>query len=169
MDQEGSEEEPVILRTALLLVLLTIVAGAYVKGRTHAMSVDAAQMDAGSFTSNTGPTPRTIDSVMAQLELRNVQTAVLDMMGDNDLTALPWLSIEPTKDMSAFPDSLSMSVDKGLGAWDGDGYVLYGHDKSADKGTEVLEYYVAVQHTVWAYAVAEDGTVTQHDGILPAP
>ena len=113
-----------------------------------------------------------------ETELANIQTAVVAMMTDNGLTALPNPVGTATDDMTAFPDATSAcETDKirdpdgyyyVLGT-DGDGFVLYQHDISgsgtvANPGANPDQTdvnYVASSTTSYLYTVTADGTVTQ--------
>lgn len=96
-------------------------------------------------------------------EFANVSTAVIAMMTDNNITSIPApiLAAAATNNMAAFPDATTTAVAKGLSAGDGAGYLLFGHDKTDDGGTTVLENYVNFTSTTWKYSVTADGTVTQ--------
>ena len=112
----------------------------------------------------------------AETELANVQTAVVSMMVDNGLSALPNPVGTATDSMIAFPDATSVaaSADK-LTDPDGylyevttdkDGYILYTHDitgaAAADPNPGQVDVsYVASATTTGTYTVAADGTVTQ--------
>ncbi|MFQ5860463.1 MAG: hypothetical protein ACE5IG_02815 [Dehalococcoidia bacterium] len=99
-----------------------------------------------------------------EVELRNVQSAVLTMMADNGISALPHPVTVSTNDMSAFPDVLTSPREKGLLDGDKPGYVLYGHDKIPDQDPETLYYYLSFETTRWFYTVTSDGTVLQSSG-----
>jgi len=157
-----------ILKLTAILLLLTFVAGGYIVGRTKALSDNALQAEANTLPTESHRTALTTDANMAKLELRTIQKLVIEMMVDNDLLFIPHPLTKPTNDLSKFPDPISMATGKGLTPWDRDGYVLYGHDKTADRGTDIVEDYTNVQFTLWAYTIDEDGTVHQHDGILSA-
>jgi len=150
-----------IIKAAIALLLVIVVSGAYVRGRTHAFNFDNTPSASGGTYSP--------DSMMARLELKNIQMMIVELMMDNHLSSLPQGLEEPTNDMHAFPDPFTLPSDKGLTPWDGYGYVLYGHDKTSDHGEEVLEYYANVPTTLWSYTVDRDGTVHQHEGILGLP
>ena len=101
-------------------------------------------------------------------ELHNVQSAVTAMMVDNNIKLI--MPVEPpTGNMSAFPDPVSLTSWKGLGAGDAPGYVLYGHDRTPDGGTGILEYYVTLPTTIYCYTATRDGTVTQQTTKWNAP
>jgi len=110
-------------------------------------------------------------------EFANVQTAVVAMMTDNGLSALPNAIAVSTNDMAAFPDSATVaaSADK-LTDPDGysyevttdkNGYLLYTHDitggAAADPNpNQTNANYVATGTTAYWYTVYSDGTVYQH-------
>ena len=103
-----------------------------------------------------------------ETELSNVQSAVVAMMVDNQLSTLPTaVNSTATKNMSRFPDTSAVG-DKGadangtnFSAGDGVGFVLYQHDITADGENTSLVNYVATQYTKGTYTVDELGTVTQ--------
>ena len=120
----------------------------------------------------------------SQTELSNLQTAVIAMMTDNELAALPAPVGAPTGDMTAFPEATATLADKGADAAfvtaaiaAGDitaevlGYPLYGCQMVVDdngNGTydaaddAILEVnYVATATTKGTYTVDASGTVTQ--------
>jgi len=122
----------------------------------------------------------------AETEFANVQTAVIAMMTDNELSDLPVPVGTSTNDMSAFPEVTATAADKGgdaafmtaAGATEVLGYLLYAHqliidvdgDGTYDAGDEVRTVnYVASQYTTKYYTVDVYGTITQHDsaGITP--
>lgn len=91
----------------------------------------------------------------AKTELANVQTAVISMMVDNDLSKLDYpVSGNATNDMTKFPEDPSGTPQ---GQW-----VLYGCI-TADGDTA---NYVAANTTAQFYTVDAAGTVTQ---LLPPP
>ena len=103
-------------------------------------------------------------------ELTNIQSAVVAMMVDNQLSTLP--NPEDTtarSDMALFPDSTSaVTVDKvtapnGVAyvAGDKDGFILYQHDLTPDGAQTGLVNYTATQTTKGTYTVDASGTVTQ--------
>jgi len=115
-----------------------------------------------------------------ETEVSNVQTAVIAMMVDNQLSQLPHPvtdadagtgGIQGTSDMSDFPDATSdwgatggkTTDEDGVAFQSGDlpGYVLYRHDMEGGGDNTTLVNYVAVQNTKGTYVVASDGTVTQ--------
>ena len=110
----------------------------------------------------------------ASTEFANVQSAVVAMMTDNNLSTLPnpvTLLIGRTNSMGAFPDASSAggSADKlhdvAGGTYTGAdkaGYLLYQHDRIADGATGNLTNYVATPTTSKWYTVDAQGTVTQY-------
>ena len=109
----------------------------------------------------------------AATEKTNVQTAVVSMMVDNQLSTLPNpVDTTATDNMSAFPDT-SATADAGAGdkdkdpngtnyvAADKDGYILYQHDITGDGVTTGLVNYVAQEITQGTYTVDASGTVDQ--------
>lgn len=106
----------------------------------------------------------------AQVELANIQSAVIAMMVDNSLTGLPHPVVVATSDMSAFPDATSVcAVDKlqdpkgnaYVRGSDKDGYVLFQHDIIGDAVQTGLVNYVATRYSIGTYSVDSQGTVTQ--------
>ena len=110
----------------------------------------------------------------AETEFTNLQSAVVSLMIENGLNALPNPVGVATSDMTAFPDATSAcEVDKikdpddnlytdgvdPLG--DLDGYVLYGHDISGDNDQATLVNYVQTDTTQGTYTITAAGTVTQ--------
>ena len=103
-----------------------------------------------------------------ETELSNVQSAVVAMMVDNQLSQLPTaVNVTATKNMSQFPDttaSASKSPDANgtnFTAADGMGYVLYQHDMIGGGANTSLVNYTATQYTKGTYTVDASGTVTQ--------
>jgi len=106
----------------------------------------------------------------AKTELANVQSAVVAMMVDNNLTNLPHPVVVATNDMSAFPDATSVcSIDKlqdpkgnaYVKGADKDGYVLFQHDIIGDAEQTGLVNYLVTRYTVGTYTADSQGTVTQ--------
>ena len=106
----------------------------------------------------------------AETEFSNVQTAVVSMMVDNQLSTLPNAVAVATSDMAAYPDATSdwnntgkvTDLDGGsFGAGDKAGYVLYQHDMEGDSANTTLVNYVATQTTKGEYTCDASGTVTQ--------
>jgi type IV pilus assembly protein PilA len=116
---------------------------------------------AGVVIPNVGKFVGTGGEAAKDAELHNVQSAVIAMMVDNSISVIMPVGL-PTGDMSAFPDTTSPVSSKGLGASDAPGYVLYGHDKTPDGSTSILQYYVTFPTTIYCFGVTADGTVTQH-------
>ncbi len=118
----------------------------------------------------------------AATELTNLQTAVVAMMVDNQLSALPALTLileaGATDNMSAFPSTAATAA-AGAGAKDKDpdgtdyvaadknGYILYQHDITGGDGVPPtggaapLVNYVAQELTKGTYYVDASGTVYQ--------
>ena len=107
----------------------------------------------------------------AKTELDIVQTAVLSMMVDNELSTLPNPVTTATDNMSAFPDDTSIagSADKqydlnrnAYQSGDKNGFLLYQHDRIADNSDNTsLVKYVANEQTKGTYIVNAYGTVAQ--------
>jgi len=111
----------------------------------------------------------------AATERTNVQTAVVAMMVDNQLSTLPVPVTVATSDMGAFPDtSVAGSANKLTDIegytfvappTDKSGYILYQHDMTADPDPDTdnttLVNYVATAETKGTYTVDASGTVTQ--------
>ena len=105
-----------------------------------------------------------------ETELSNVQSAVVAMMVDNQLSTL----ISPrsgaanaTDNMHIYPDTTT-AASKGTDAngvnftaGDGHGYVLYQHDMNGGGANTSLVNYTATQYTKGTYSVDSSGTVTQ--------
>jgi len=106
-------------------------------------------------------------------ELTNIQSAVVAMMVDNQLSSLPTPVTETIlpagqSDMSLFPDTTaaaSRGKDPGginsYAAGDKAGFILYQHDITADGLQTGLVNYVATKDTKGKYTVDAAGTVTQ--------
>lgn len=105
----------------------------------------------------------------AETELSNIQSAVIAIMVDNNLTSLPNPVIVATNDMSAFPDISVCGINKiqdptgnaYVAGADKDGYLLYSHDITADADNKTLVNYVTTRYTKGTYIVDARGTVTQ--------
>ena len=107
----------------------------------------------------------------SETEFANVQSAVVAMMVDNQLSTLPNPVGTATDNMSLFPDSASQCTVAGekvndpdgdaYTASDKDGFILYRHDVLADSATNVTVNYVATEMTKGEYTVDASGTVTQ--------
>jgi len=107
-------------------------------------------------------------------EFSNVQTAVIAMMTDNELSELPAGTFpavvgDATRDMGAFPSDAVCGTDK-LTDPDGnaytvttdkDGYLLYQHDIEGDGTQDNLVNYLATDTTKGTYYVNSLGTVTR--------
>ncbi len=108
-------------------------------------------------------------------ELQNLQTAVVAMMTDNNISLLPNPVGAQTADMTAFPDATSVpgSADKTTdpagatyAVGDGAGFLLFGHDITANAADLAVDRvnYLASNTTKCSYTVTADGTVTQIAG-----
>ena len=111
----------------------------------------------------------------ADTELTNIQTAVVAMMVDNQLSTLPAGTFPAdtaaaTGNMSAFPSNAVCATDK-INDPDGDpytvttdkdGYLLYQHDIIGDGAQTGLVNYVATGETKGTYYVDEMGTVYRY-------
>ncbi len=108
----------------------------------------------------------------SETEFANVQTAVIALMVDNQMSTVPNPVGTATGDMGAFPDATSVagSADK-LNDPDGtaydtddkDGYLLYAHDRIANSENTTLTNYTATATTAYWYIVDAQGTVTQSE------
>ncbi len=109
----------------------------------------------------------------AKTELSNIQTAVVSMMVDNQISTLPAgtfvLVGAATDNMSAFPSTAVCATDK-INDPDGDaytvttdknGYILYQHDINGADGAINLVNYLATEITKGTYYVNASGTVEQ--------
>jgi hypothetical protein len=111
-------------------------------------------------------------------EKRKVERAVREMMDDNWLQWIPYPqdreSGPASNDMTTFPDNMSVAgtFDKEWDPVEGDpaqyqagldkdGYVLYGHDRTADGAQDDLVSYIDVTTTTYYYTVWSDGHVEQ--------
>ena len=111
-------------------------------------------------------------------EFSNVQTAVIAMMTDNELSELPAgtfpaVAGDATSDMGAFPSNAVCAVAKitdpdgnlyvdgvdPLG--DKDGFILYQHDITGNDAQTSLVNYLATGTTKGTYYVNSLGTVTR--------
>ena len=110
----------------------------------------------------------------ADTEFANIQTAVIALLVDNQLSELPTgfvdgTVIAATANMSLFPHSTAacgtvkiLDPDGGTyTASDKDGYVLFKHDVYADNSSATLVNYVAQEITKGTYQVDALGTVVQ--------
>ena len=107
----------------------------------------------------------------AATEFTNVQSAVVAMMTDNQVSTLPHPVLVATNDMAAFPDATSACTVAGekvndpsgtaYQAGDKDGFILYQHDIVSDNALTPTVNYTATQHTKGTYTVDASGTVTQ--------
>ena len=102
-------------------------------------------------------------------EFANVQTAVISLMVDNQLSELPNPVAVATSDMEAFPDTSVCATDKiadpdgnlYVAASDKDGYLLYQHDIVGGDVQVELVNYLATDETKGTYTVDASGTVDQ--------
>ena len=109
----------------------------------------------------------------AATEFANVQTAVIALMTDNELSALPNPVTVATSAMDAFPDTSTIGADPLVNkvndpdgdsyqaTLDKDGYYLYQHDIDADGTQDNLVNYLATETTKGTYTVDALGTVIQ--------
>ena len=106
----------------------------------------------------------------AATEFANIQTAVIALMTDNELSALPNpVDTTATGDMGAFPDTSVCATDKiadpdgnlYVAASDKDGYLLYQHDIVGGDVQVELVNYLATDETKGTYTVNALGTVTR--------
>jgi prepilin-type N-terminal cleavage/methylation domain-containing protein len=104
-------------------------------------------------------------------ELSNIQSAVIAMMTDNQVSVLPHPVVVATNDMAAFPDATSACATVGekvndpsgtpYTTSDKDGFILFGHDITSDTAETPVVNYVATQLTKGTYKVDAAGTVEQ--------
>ena len=108
----------------------------------------------------------------ADTEFANVQSAVVAMMVDNQLSTLPVPVTVGTDNMSLFPDPTSACAVAGqklndpdgdpyVTGQDKDGFILYKHDIEADSAVNVTVNYVATEMTKGTYTVDSSGTDVQ--------
>ena len=116
----------------------------------------------------------------AATEKTNVQTAVVAMMVDNQLSTLPTGFVDDsgplpaTDNMSKFPHETAIVVTVKINDPNGDayvegvdplgdkaGYILYQHDISGNDSQATLVNYVATEMTKGTYYVDASGTVEQ--------
>ena len=115
------------------------------------------------------PTPTPDETEAAATEFRNVQSAVVAMMVDNQLSTLPTPVAVATDNMSLFPDTTaaaSKGTDRDGNTYDANdkaGFILYQHDIIGSDGSDKasLVNYVATKTTKGTYTVDASGTVTQ--------
>ena len=116
-----------------------------------------------------------------QAEVRDVSTAITALTVENDLIAIPnavSTNTAPcttgTQDMAAFPDTSSARDNGGkindpagdayqFAAGDAKGYLLFGHDITADGKSSPTVNYVNFDTTVSCYTIDSNGTVHQYD------
>lgn len=117
----------------------------------------------------------------ARTELHNVQTAVTNLMVDNNISSIPTPVSLETNDMSAFPDVTATAASKGAdanflssaNATEVTGFLLYGHqlivdvdrDGAFDVGDDAVKNvnYVNMAHTAYWYRCDEDGIIHQYE------
>ncbi len=106
----------------------------------------------------------------AATEWHSIQYAVTYMMSYNNLPTLPNPVGMATNDMGAFPDATSVAGSPNklkdpngnpYRSGDKSGYLLYGHDSTADNSTTELVNYIANRYTKGTYTVDAEGIVTQ--------
>jgi prepilin-type N-terminal cleavage/methylation domain-containing protein len=107
----------------------------------------------------------------ADTEFSNVQTAVIAMMVDNQLSGLPnpVLEANATDNMSSFPDTSVCGTHKlydpqgnpYIITGDKDGYILYQHDIKGNNNADETVNYIATEMTKGTYYVDTSGTVYQ--------
>jgi len=110
----------------------------------------------------------------AATEFANVQTAVIALMTDNELSELLNPVTVATSDMGDFPDTSTIGVDPlvnkvndpdgvayTVASGDQDGYYLYQHDIVGGDGAIDLVNYLATDTTKGTYTVNALGTVLQ--------
>jgi prepilin-type N-terminal cleavage/methylation domain-containing protein len=109
-------------------------------------------------------------------EFHNVSSSVIAMMTDNNITTIPnpidYAGATGENDMSAFPDATSVAggADKltdpdgtAYAVGDGNGYVLYGHDRTGGGAAGPPVSYVTMSETTYYYTCEDDGTLRQFD------
>ena len=112
----------------------------------------------------------------AETELSTIQTAVVAMMVDNQLSELDITGVGETRDMNLFPDITTSDPIRdafatAAGGAEVTGYRLYGNqviidedgDGEFDIGVDGVELvnYVVTQYTAESYTVDASGTVSQ--------
>ena len=116
----------------------------------------------------------TAEAETRRIEKANVEFATAALMEENERTTIPnphnVAGGVAFNDMAAFPDSTSAcTVDKvndptdtAYTANDKDGYILYGHDKTADGSNSAgLVNYLHMPITIYYYTCEADGTIRQ--------
>ena len=94
-------------------------------------------------------------------EFHNIASAVLAMMVDNNITAIPTPYTDnaaATNDMTKFPDNQTTWTAKGGTGSGKDGYLMFEHQKA---GTTNTTNYVNIKTTKGYYTVEADGTIHQ--------
>jgi len=115
-------------------------------------------------------------------EFRNMSLVVMDMMTDNDLSALPnpmdfaggvatnFMGDNPNTwgTTEGFPDNTTVAADRGYTGTETPrkGYVLYEHDKITTDATDnfTTTSYISMLETEYYYTCEADGTIRQFDG-----
>jgi len=111
------------------------------------------------------------ESEASETELSNIQSAVVAMMVDNEVSALPNPVTTATNNMEAFPDATTNSTAKGTatltGSTDKAGYLLYQHEigydstgNGIDDSAKIVNY-TATKYTKGTYTLDSAGTVNQ--------
>ena len=126
---------------------------------------------------------------VSQEEFNTIQQAVYALMVDNNISTIPnpvSANTAPcttgTQDLTAYPDTTSddgvggggdggkgndpsgVAYDfDGVGTDDAQGYLLFGHDITAEGTTTPVVNYVSFDQTTFCYTADSDGTVHQYD------
>ncbi len=149
---------PTLLVVRVLAVTMLTIVGGYLMADPLPPQVNAQDPPAGSFA-----------------EFQTIMDAVSTMMADNDLTQIPnpvaansFPCTTGTQDMNKYPDTATLNTAKTdptsgdvFTTSDGGGYLLFGHDITADASVTSLVNYVSSQFTTFCYRVTNDGVVTQ--------
>ena len=122
------------------------------------------------------------EEVARRAEFRDVSSAVIDMMADNNITEIPdpmnydggvatnYIGDDSNTEevTEGFPDTTTTAAEKGYTGTGTpkDGYVLYQHDLISTDNTTEFETvdYIDMLTTQYYYTCAADGTVRQFDG-----
>ena len=122
------------------------------------------------------------DEGARRAEFRNVVTAVMDMMQDNNLIEIPnpinyagdvainLMGDDPDTEgtVEGFPDITTTAAEKGYSGnvTPRDGYVLYGHDRISTDNTTQFDTvsYISIGTTTYYYTCEANGRVRQFDG-----
>ena len=132
---------------------------------------------------NVVPGPGRDGTEAREAEFYNIETAVITLMVDNAIsTILTPVSgntapcIMGTQDMAAFPDTTSNSANggkvidfsgnaydfDGMGTDDKPGYLIFGHDITAEGAPTPTVNYLRAQVTTYCYTVDSNGNVRQY-------